>query len=305
MDIDKKDMSREEWLAERSRGIGGSDGAAIMGMNPYKTADQVYAEKKGEIPPAEDTERMEAGRRMEPVIAEWYADREGERIANVNRILVHDKYDFIRANVDRRIVGKKKVLECKNVDSMVFRFGDWGEEYTDQVPEYYYIQGHHYTLFPQFRHGCDLAAVVGGNSLKVYRFEYDQEIADMMIEVYAQFWNNFQKGIRPEPQNLTDLQRRWKDTVDDAIEATPEIEEMARKLSAYKTAAKNIDAKIDAVKFEIQRYMEDHAVLNIAGKKAHSWKWQTARRFDSKAFQKDHADLYEEYKKESSTRVFR
>jgi putative phage-type endonuclease len=305
MDINKKDMTHEQWLSERSRGIGGSDGAAIMGMNPYKTADQVYAEKKGEIPPAEDTERMEAGRRMEPVIAEWYADREGERIANVNRILVHDKYDFIRANVDRRIVGKKKVLECKNVDSMVFRFGDWGEEYTDQVPEYYYIQGHHYTLFPQFRQGCDLAAVVGGNRLKVYRFEYDQEIADMMIEVYAQFWKNFEKGIRPEPQNLTDLQRRWKDTVDDAIEATPEIEDMARKLSAYKTAAKNIDAKIDAVKFEIQKYMEDHAVLNIAGKKAHSWKWQTARRFDTKAFQKDHADLYEEYKKESSTRVFR
>jgi putative phage-type endonuclease len=305
MDINKKDMTHEQWLSERSRGIGGSDGAAIMGMNPHKTADQVYAEKKGEIPPAEDTERMEAGRRMEPVIAEWYADREGERIANVNRILVHDKYDFIRANVDRRIVGKKKVLECKNVDSMVFRFGDWGEEYTDQVPEYYYIQGHHYTLFPQFRQGCDLAAVVGGNRLKVYRFEYDQEIADMMIEVYAQFWKNFEKGIRPEPQNLTDLQRRWKDTVDDAIEATPEIEEMARKLSAYKTDEKNIKEKIDAAKFEIQKYMGEHAVLNIAGQKAHSWKWQTARRFDTKAFQKDHADLYEAYKKESSTRVFR
>lgn len=305
MDISTTNMTREEWLSERSHGIGGSDGAAILGINPYKTADQVYAEKKGEIPPAEDTERMEAGRRMEPVIAEWYADREGERIANVNRILVHDKYDFIRANVDRRIVGKKKVLECKNVDSMVFRFGDWGDEYTDQVPEYYYIQGHHYTLFPQFRQGCDLAAVVGGNSLKVYRFEFDKEIAEMMIEVYAHFWDNFTKGIRPEPQNLTDLQRRWKDTVDDAIEATPEIEEMARKLSAYKTAEKNIKEKIDAAKFEIQKYMGEHAVLNIAGQKAHSWKWQTARRFDSKAFQKDHGDLYEQYKKESSTRVFR
>ena len=30
-------MDRQAWLAERKKGIGGSDAAAILGLNPYAT----------------------------------------------------------------------------------------------------------------------------------------------------------------------------------------------------------------------------------------------------------------------------
>ena len=306
MDISTKDMSREQWLEERKKGIGGSDGAAILGLNPYKSADQVYGEKMDEIPPLEDNEILEAGRRMEPVIAEWYADREGKRIANVNRILVHPEYPFIRANVDRRIVGEKRVLECKNVGEWAYRLSEWGEEYTDQVPEYYYIQGHHYTLFPQFANGCDLAAIVGGNRLRVYRFEYDAEIAEMMVEAYAQFWNNLQRGIRPEPQNLEDLKRRWTETVDDAVEATPEIELASKRLAAIKRGKKALDEKEEELKVIIQRFMAEHALLTVGGKKAHQWKYERKPVFDRKGLQRDYPEIFEQYyDADKTTRVFR
>ena len=40
-------MDHALWLEERRKGIGGSDVAAIMGLSPWKTAYQVYQDKRG------------------------------------------------------------------------------------------------------------------------------------------------------------------------------------------------------------------------------------------------------------------
>ena len=38
-------MSHEEWLRHRKNGIGGSDAGAICGLNPFKSAVEVYLDK--------------------------------------------------------------------------------------------------------------------------------------------------------------------------------------------------------------------------------------------------------------------
>ena len=40
-------MSRTEWLKERTKGIGGSDVATVLGLNPYKTPLELWEEKTG------------------------------------------------------------------------------------------------------------------------------------------------------------------------------------------------------------------------------------------------------------------
>ena len=40
-------MTREKWLEERKKGIGGSDAAAILGLNPYKDNIKLWEEKTG------------------------------------------------------------------------------------------------------------------------------------------------------------------------------------------------------------------------------------------------------------------
>ena len=40
-----KDMSKEQWLEARKCGIGGSDAASVLGLNPYKSSVSVYIEK--------------------------------------------------------------------------------------------------------------------------------------------------------------------------------------------------------------------------------------------------------------------
>ena len=45
--VDTENLSREEWLAGRRKGIGGSDAAAIMGMSPFCTKRDLYYDKCG------------------------------------------------------------------------------------------------------------------------------------------------------------------------------------------------------------------------------------------------------------------
>ena len=42
-------MSREEWLAERRKSLGGSDMGAVLGLNKYRSPYAVWAEKTGLI----------------------------------------------------------------------------------------------------------------------------------------------------------------------------------------------------------------------------------------------------------------
>ena len=39
-------LDKKEWLKYRKGGIGGSDAGAICGLNPYRTAIQVYTDKR-------------------------------------------------------------------------------------------------------------------------------------------------------------------------------------------------------------------------------------------------------------------
>jgi putative phage-type endonuclease len=192
--------AREEWLQQRQQGIGGSDAAAALGLSRFKTQYQLYLEKRGELR-AEDLDGKEFirfGNLMEEVIAREYARRNAVRVRRRNAILAHAKYPWMRANVDRLIEGQRTGLECKNVDAMAFRFGEWGEPGTDEVPDEYLFQCAHYMAvldYPEWH----LAACVGGNKLKTYIIVRDAELEEMLIEQEHAFWTRVQSGERPDP----------------------------------------------------------------------------------------------------------
>ena len=56
--VDTTNLSRDEWLAYRRYGIGGSDAAAILGISPWRTARDLYYDKLGiaEVSENEDAE---------------------------------------------------------------------------------------------------------------------------------------------------------------------------------------------------------------------------------------------------------
>ena len=46
--VNTQEIEREQWLDWRRKGIGGSDVAAIVGLNKYKSALSVFLEKTGQ-----------------------------------------------------------------------------------------------------------------------------------------------------------------------------------------------------------------------------------------------------------------
>ena len=65
-----ENMTRDEWIKFRKNYIGGSDAAAIIGLNPFVTPYSLWAEKTGRLPEREDNEAMRQGRDLEQYVAD-------------------------------------------------------------------------------------------------------------------------------------------------------------------------------------------------------------------------------------------
>ena len=52
--VETSELPREEWLAYRRRGIGGSDAAAVLGISPFMTGRDLYYDKLGISAAADD-----------------------------------------------------------------------------------------------------------------------------------------------------------------------------------------------------------------------------------------------------------
>ena len=67
--VDIRNLSREDWLEYRKKGIGGSDVAAIMGISPFATIRDLFYNKTGVQPVIQEEEESnwvakEVGHRM-------------------------------------------------------------------------------------------------------------------------------------------------------------------------------------------------------------------------------------------------
>ena len=102
MKIDKTKMTIEEWREQRRKGIGSSDAAALLGLNPFKSPLIVYEDKINPILEREvETEKIpkvKAGIMMEPVIAEMFSKEMKLELIEDPYIRIHKKFNFIISN---------------------------------------------------------------------------------------------------------------------------------------------------------------------------------------------------------------
>lgn len=182
--ISTNNLSHSDWLDVRRTGIGGSDIAAICGLSRYKSPMEVYLDKLGEIPPIEDNPKMKAGRKLEPVIAEWFAEETGMKVMKQNSVFQSNEHKFMLANIDRWLPGQNSGLECKNTGE--YARADW--EGT-QAPTEYVLQCNHYMAVT----GADrwmLAVLVGGWDFQWRVIERDEELIRNLITIEHEFWHN-------------------------------------------------------------------------------------------------------------------
>ena len=207
--INTKGLSRSEWLAVRRQGIGGSDAAAAVGLNPYQSQLELwmiktgrFTEDNGDTPDVNNhssvipdiDSKMYWGQVLEPIVAQHYTKVTGRKVRKVNAILQHADSDksWMLANIDYRVVGSDEVqlLECKTA-------GEYGAKlWKDGVPEYVQCQVQHQLAVTGLQ-AADVCVLICGQQLKIYRIERDEELIAKLIELERLFWQYVQSNIPP------------------------------------------------------------------------------------------------------------
>ena len=196
--VSTKDLSRNDWLDVRKRGIGSSDSSAAIGLNPYKSPLELWLEKtnrdQGLAKPNsdDDTAPVFWGVILEPVVASQYQRRTGNKVRKVNAVLQHQEHPWMLANIDREVVGSAEVqiLECKTAGINGARL------WRDGVPKYVEVQVMH-QLAVTGKQAADVAVLLGGQHLEVYRIERDEILIQNLIELEQQFWRYVETDTPP------------------------------------------------------------------------------------------------------------
>ncbi|MBB6580922.1 YqaJ viral recombinase family protein [Ralstonia solanacearum] len=192
------ELSRADWLEVRRTGIGGSDAAAAVGLNPYKSQLELWLEKTGrdaelsKPDPNDTTEPIYWGTLLEPIVAAAYTQQTGRRVRKVNSVLRHPTVRFMLANLDREVIGAPdvQILECKTA-------GEYGaRHWQDGPPEYVQLQVQH-QLCVSGKRAADVAVLLCGQQLVVYRIERDDELIARLIQLEAEFWRYVETDTPP------------------------------------------------------------------------------------------------------------
>ena len=289
--IPTKNMSHEQWLAERRKGIGGSDAAAIVGLNKWSSPYTVYADKLGLVPPKEDNEAMRLGRFLESYIAQRFCEETNKRVKNCNYILINEDYPFALANVDRMVIGENAGLECKSTSELNLKRFRGGE-----YPENYYVQCVHYMAATGAERWY-LAVLIGNKELKIFTIERDAQEITALMEAERMFWTDHVVAETPPPVDGTEptsktLKVIYRDSISNdgaPIElfgrnaVIEEYLECKRLSKEYETLA---DAKAQQLKADLGLYE-----TGICDQYMVSWKNVSSNRFDPKRFILDHPEL--------------
>lgn len=299
---DTKKMTYEEWLELRKSSIGGSDSGICIGENPWSSLLTLYADKKGLSKPKEDNEAMRLGRDLEAYVAERFTEKTGIKVRNDFAMYADDEYDFITANIDRRIVGENAGLECKTMSN----FQGYNLE-AGEIPGHYYSQLQHYMMVMGFDYMwiCFLVFQRGVYALKVDR--NDDYIASLR-KAEIDFWrNHIEKEEAPEPDGSDASLQTLKELYPKPNGMELNILGLDRLIQDYKAFGeleKEYKEKKAAVQSQICAKL-GNAEIGIGDKYGCSWKLQTRYDLDRDRLKEERPDIYEKYLSKNSFRTFR
>lgn len=302
--IPTANMSKEDWEKLRSTTIGGSDAAAILGMNPHKSAYALWAEKTGKVIP-EDISQKEAvrlGTDLEDYVAHRFTEATGKKVRRENYTVFRDDMPYAHANYDRLVVGENAGLEIKTTNALNMKKFKNGE-----FPANYYCQCVHYMMISGLKRWY-LAVLVLGIEFKVFVIERDEAEIEALRMAEENFWYQVQNDLPPEIDGM--------DSTLDALNAEFPVSEpdseidltgCAVDLAILDECTQQIKALEEKKAAAQARIMEAMGSAERGGYRSYrvTWKSQKRQTFDRKRFEKENGAIPEVYLKTSESRTFR
>lgn len=193
-------MITEQQRQQRRNFIGSSDAAALFGLDPFKTAADVYLEKTGRVTPDEGSEATDRGTLLEPAVLDWAQREIGVEFAR-GVMLTSEP---LAANFDGLSFESAPafVVEAKTTTACA----DWGDPGTDEVPERVIVQVHHQFAVagPAFRlaYVPVLMPLFGRFVFRMYRVERRDDLAEAVADAGREFMLKHVRADTPPPDCL-------------------------------------------------------------------------------------------------------
>lgn len=187
--------AKAAWLAARRMGLGSSDAPILAGVSRWKSPFQLWAEKVGLPTQEPDGEWLEWGLRLEPVIAEKYAEETRRRLVHPGSFQLqrHPDHAWCIATIDRYIEDPDQpigVLELKT--AALWKADEWAEE----PPLAYQVQLQHQLAVTGATWGS-LAVLIGGHRFRWCDVARNDRFIAALLEAEARFWRRVETGDAP------------------------------------------------------------------------------------------------------------
>lgn len=324
-------MLTPEIMQLRKSGIAGSDSAAVCGLSHWKTRMDVYLDKVSDQTTEEPAEcegvmsPLKRGTLLEPLVKLFFEARHGRKVDACKSMIRSDDHHFMIGNLDGVMPREKAIVEFKTCATGRKHFG---EEYTDDIPNEYLIQVHHYlSLFKPNEAVCAYVPVlfgdmtllnvlatvveklgvskaldlVGSNQfhLRIYKVNRSEEFTEALIRTCGRFWHeNVQKRVPPSCETISDVQRLFAEKQDGKIiQADAETIGLQNSLKETDEKIRELEAQKDQLKVRLGEKIGDASELVLPDGKTIKWIKSIVNRLDTTKLKSALPDVYTQFLK--------
>jgi putative phage-type endonuclease len=237
---------REQWLEDRKKAIGASDVAAILGVSPWASAWDVWADKTGRLEKWEGNEQTRLGQFFEPSVLDYAESKLGELVRG-ERVL-HATLP-VASTLDARVLKNNRPVEAKTTGLAGPIYGDWGDSGTDEVPEYYLVQVHTQLLCLSDADMGYLFGLLPGRGVVEFNIERSDKICDHLGSVLDDWWTrHIINDVEPSRDKASlEIVKRMKRIPSKSIDLNDEIAQLVQEREALKAKMKQFDKAIESI----------------------------------------------------------
>ena len=260
----KNEANKDAWLEKRKHYVTGTDAGKLIGVSPYGGKFAVWLDKTGRAAPVVETPAMKAGKKFESAILQTYAEEMNCKLEHVDgyNLITCDKYPRLGASLDGWNHDLQVPVDAKNIK---WKNEKWGDAWTDQFPEYYkaQLQVQMMVTGATFAH---LAVMFSGQDFFIYSMEYDEDMAQKILDASDEFWPFVERDKMPEADGSDEATEYIKSEFarGDAAavkEPTEEILEALKGLQKAKLDEKDAQDRKTEFENRIKLYMGDATAI--------------------------------------------
>ena len=282
--------------------LGASDVAAICGIDPYRTAWDVWAEKTGIIEHDTDSsdggDAIEIGNALEPVLRRWAEDRVGP---------------IRRVGLERRITGTPVLChldgitedglptEIKTTGFSGAIVGVWGADATEIVPDYVRVQLTVQMMATESERGY-VIAWLGGVGRRLYPIDRSDKLCLAIRAAVEVFWDCVSSNKAPMTAASIDVAKHVHRVEGSVAQVDPVTLAQLREAREERLA---LSRREKLLMGHILAQMGDSEVADGGDGGKMTYLSQESIRLDQRALKADYPDAYAACVRKSRHRVAR